>query len=82
MKGQKWLLRILVGMLVVSFLVTILVFTSPVPARAESCYALMKCDCGCCGADKAVWYRICYRYNYCCAGWCWCIVGEFCGTCW
>ena len=77
----KWLMQVLCGMLVVAAVLAITVFAFPAPAHAQYCFAVLSCDCGCCGADKGVWDLICYRYNYCAPGWHWCYIGSFCGTC-
>jgi hypothetical protein len=50
-------------MLVVAAVLAITVFAFPAPAHAQYCFAVLSCDCGCCGADKGVWDLICYRYN-------------------
>jgi len=53
---------------------------SPVQAQAQTCFRILVCQCGCCGADKGLWDK------YCCCEWqggsCyrWCYVKQ-CGTC-
>ncbi|WP_347246327.1 hypothetical protein [Thermogutta sp.] len=83
MKG-KWLLRVLCGMLVVAAVLALLVYVLPTPVHAGWCnyYYHKVCDCGCCGADKGVWYVVVVCYNVCGPGWQICAAGNQCGTCW
>jgi len=78
MKGQKWLTRILAVMLVASFLLAVVSFVVPSPARAAG-GPQPRVQCPSCQGWKTYCYNCYCPYLGYCPGWCeynWCVDNE------
>lgn len=80
-RTYKVIVTVLVVMLMASLVLTVMSFAIPTPALASQTLRVEPNACGSCGVEKDIYTVYEFQCWTCCAGCCWCRIGQWCDYC-